>query len=161
MEGLRQDATLVLIGGARHKEDQERVQNLRRLAKELGVADAVEFKVSIPLAELRNLVTCSAVGLHCMRDEHFGIGVVEYLAAGCVPVAHNSGGVKNDIVRPEFGFLAATEEEFASALTRAMGLDASTRDEMRRKGFEHASKFSDAQFCKNFTSLSSLCVEGR
>jgi hypothetical protein len=33
-----------------------------------------------------------------MWNEHFGIGVVEYMAAGLVPVAHNSAGPKLDIV---------------------------------------------------------------
>jgi hypothetical protein len=33
-----------------------------------------------------------------MWCEHFGIGVVEGMAAGLVPVAHNSGGPKSDIV---------------------------------------------------------------
>jgi alpha-1,2-mannosyltransferase len=35
-----------------------------------------------------------------MWNEHFGIGVVEYMAAGLVPVAHASGGPLMDIVTP-------------------------------------------------------------
>jgi alpha-1,2-mannosyltransferase len=38
------------------------------------------------------------IGLHTMWNEHFGIGVVEYMAAGLIPVAHNSAGPKLDIV---------------------------------------------------------------
>lgn len=33
-----------------------------------------------------------------MWNEHFGIGVVEYQAAGLIPVAHKSAGPKMDIV---------------------------------------------------------------
>ncbi len=33
-----------------------------------------------------------------MTDEHFGIGIIEYMAAGVIPVAHNSGGPQMDIV---------------------------------------------------------------
>jgi alpha-1,2-mannosyltransferase len=35
-----------------------------------------------------------------MWNEHFGIGVVEYQAAGLISVVHNSGGPKGDIVIP-------------------------------------------------------------
>lgn len=37
-------------------------------------------------------------GLHTMWNEHFGISVVELMAAGLVVVAHNSGGPKLDII---------------------------------------------------------------
>ena len=33
-----------------------------------------------------------------MRDEHFGICNVEYMAAGVIPIAHDSAGPKEDIV---------------------------------------------------------------
>jgi alpha-1,2-mannosyltransferase len=155
--GLPPASKLILVGGARNDEDQQRVNALRRLTTELRLDGAVDFRVSIPLSELRGIVTKSMVGLHCMQDEHFGIGVVEYLAAGCIAVAHNSGGVKNDIVRPEFGFLATTEEEFATALVRAMSLPMSEMDIMRDRGYQQSIKFSDEKFCSNFTNASILC----
>ena len=33
-----------------------------------------------------------------MWNEHFGISIVEMMAAGLVVVAHNSGGPKGDII---------------------------------------------------------------
>lgn len=39
------------------------------------------------------------IGIHTMEAEHFGISVVEMLAAGLIVVAHNSAGPKEDIVR--------------------------------------------------------------
>ncbi|XP_057249668.1 uncharacterized protein LOC109136426 [Beta vulgaris subsp. vulgaris] len=38
-----------------------------------------------------------------MTDEHFGISVVEFMAAGAIPIAHNSTGPKMDIVLEEEG----------------------------------------------------------
>ena len=35
-----------------------------------------------------------------MWNEHFGISVVEYMAAGLVTIAHDSGGPRMDIVVP-------------------------------------------------------------
>lgn len=40
----------------------------------------------------------SSVGIHTMWNEHFGISVVEMMAAGLVVVAHDSGGPSMDIV---------------------------------------------------------------
>lgn len=42
----------------------------------------------------------ASIGLSTMIDEHFGINIVEYMAAGVVPVTHASGGPLNDIVVP-------------------------------------------------------------
>lgn len=39
-------------------------------------------RVGIDYAELRRLLGDAVVGLHSMVDEHFGISVVEYMAAG-------------------------------------------------------------------------------
>ena len=41
----------------------------------------------------------ACIGLHSMWNEHFGISVVEMLAAGLVVVAHRSGGPKMDIIQ--------------------------------------------------------------
>ena len=45
----------------------------------------------------------ASVGLSTMADEHFGISVVEFMAAGVVPVVHASGGPLCDIVVPVGG----------------------------------------------------------
>ena len=63
------------------------------------------------------------VGLHTMWNEHFGIAVVEMLAAGLVTVAHRSGGPLMDIVieatdgDSRNGFLAVSEREYAGLAT--------------------------------------------
>lgn len=38
-----------------------------------------------------------------MQDEHFGINVVEFMAAGLIPVVHASAGPMMDIVVPYKG----------------------------------------------------------
>ena len=49
-----------------------------------------------------------------MQEEHFGISVVEMLCAGLLVIAHNSGGVKDDILKNEknvtFGHLSEDSE---------------------------------------------------
>ena len=115
-------ARLALVGGVRDAADAARVEALRELARELGLAkkgkeakgggggdgdgdddgdDAVVFVTNAPRETLRSLLSSALGGLHAMVDEHFGICVVEYMAAGVVPVAHDSAGPRMDIVREE------------------------------------------------------------
>ena len=41
--------------------------------------------------------------IHCAENEHFGITIVEAMAAGCVPIVHDSGGPR-EIVTNDVGF---------------------------------------------------------
>lgn len=66
---------LVLIGSCRNEEDESRVVGLKKLAKELGVEEYCDFKVNFKFDTMLTLLAESAVGIHSMVDEHFGIGV--------------------------------------------------------------------------------------
>ena len=75
-----------------------RVYELRLLAREKGVAEKVIFVTDAPWSDVQAWLGRAWAGVNAMWNEHFGIGVVEYLAAGLVGVVHNSGGPKLDIV---------------------------------------------------------------
>lgn len=89
---------LVLIGSVRNSKDETRVYDLRLLAHELKVKDSVEFICDASWPEILNWLRRSSVGVNGMWNEHFGIGVVEYQAAGLICVVNDSGGPKADIV---------------------------------------------------------------
>ncbi|CAI5481474.1 unnamed protein product [Closterium sp. Yama58-4] len=96
MAGVR----LKLVGSSRHHEDEKRIELLGCLAVSLGIERRVDFIVNTPFRELQQLLGGATCGIHTMWDEHFGISVVEYMAAGAIPIAHNSAGPKMDIVVP-------------------------------------------------------------
>lgn len=75
-------AKLQLIGSSRGHGDDARVEELRKACQLLGLADHVEFCINVPYLQLQQLLGAAVGGLHTMVDEHFGISVVEYMAAG-------------------------------------------------------------------------------
>ena len=77
---------LVLIGGCRNPEDEKRVQDLKDLCKHLSVEENVEFRINVPFSELCEAMRTAFIGLHTMWNEHFGIAVVEMLAAGLLTI---------------------------------------------------------------------------
>lgn len=92
------DAKLVLIGSVRDDGDSKRVYQLRLLVNELHIKDRVEFHLDAPWPAILEWLRKASVGVNGMWNEHFGIGVVEYQAAGLISVVHDSGGPKLDIV---------------------------------------------------------------
>jgi alpha-1,2-mannosyltransferase len=94
-----QTPKLVLIGSVRGShDDAKRVYKLRLLAHELKIDEHTEFLCDAPWPLMLEWMAKASVGVNGMWNEHFGIGVVEYQAAGLVSVVNNSGGPKLDIV---------------------------------------------------------------
>ncbi|XP_044141988.1 GDP-Man:Man(3)GlcNAc(2)-PP-Dol alpha-1,2-mannosyltransferase isoform X1 [Bufo gargarizans] len=154
----RANLKLILIGGCRNEQDELRVSGLKKLAADLGVP--VEFKVNIPFDDLKTHLGEATIGLHTMWNEHFGIGVVECMAAGTIILAHNSGGPKLDIVIPyeghDTGFLADSEESYASAMDRILAMSEDSRLQIRQNARRSVSRFSDQEFEVNFISATEL-----
>ncbi|KAM6893846.1 GDP-Man:Man(3)GlcNAc(2)-PP-Dol alpha-1,2-mannosyltransferase [Xenentodon cancila] len=145
---------LVLIGGCRNEEDEDRVLMLRGLCQQLGIADKVAFKVNVPFEELKREMAEATIGLHTMWNEHFGIGVVECMAAGKIILAHNSGGPKLDIVVPfegeQTGFLADDMDSYAAAIEKILALSPASRLQITRNARQSVTRFSDQEFEASF-----------
>lgn len=101
-------AKLVLVGSVRDDQDAKRVYELRLMCYELGIKDRVEFHLDASWPEILEWLGKASVGVNGMWNEHFGIGVVEYQAAGLISVVHDSGGPKLDIVVPVDGLPTGT-----------------------------------------------------
>lgn len=87
-EKLWNKLRLVIVGSCRDKEDMERMTNMRDLSKHLSLENSVEFKVNISYQELVQCYQMAKIGLHTMWNEHFGISIVECMAAGLIMVAN-------------------------------------------------------------------------
>ncbi|TVY17893.1 GDP-Man:Man(3)GlcNAc(2)-PP-Dol alpha-1,2-mannosyltransferase [Lachnellula arida] len=147
-----QGAKLVLVGSVRDDGDSKRVYELRLLANELQVKDSVEFKLDASWPEILDELRRASVGVNGMWNEHFGIGVVEYQAAGLISVVHNSGGPKRDIVTAidgePTGFHAITSTEFAEGFEQALSLP--NKLAMRLRARRSAKRFTEEEFARGW-----------
>ncbi|KAG8347122.1 putative glycosyl transferase [Trypanosoma vivax] len=150
---LPKDARLVMIGGARNEEDRNRAAEVQLEAERLKIASRVDVRVDAPFREVSTFLTSCCIGLHTMEDEHFGIVLVEYIACGCIPLGHNSGGVRLDIVTgPDIGFLATTLNEYADCMATIFDIKLNQPDVYRKlqdRGLSTISRFSDESFRRN------------
>ncbi|CAG8978646.1 hypothetical protein HYALB_00009462 [Hymenoscyphus albidus] len=148
-------AKLILVGSVRDDADSKRVYELRLLANELQIKESVEFHLDVPFkgpGGLEDWLRVSSIGVNGMWNEHFGIGVVEYQAAGLICVVHNSGGPKLDIVteidgKPT-GFHATTSTEFANGFEQALALP--DKLAMRKRARQSAKRFTEEEFVKGW-----------
>eukprot|EP00298_Acanthocystis_sp_HF-20_P002103 c12561_g1_i2.p1 GENE.c12561_g1_i2~~c12561_g1_i2.p1 ORF type:complete len:482 (+),score=157.99 c12561_g1_i2:26-1471(+) len=149
---------LVLLGSSRNENDQNRVEKLKSLANELGISSHVEFCINAKFSVLLEHLQSATVGIHTMWNEHFGIGIVEFMAAGVIPVAHNSAGPKLDIVRNidggKTGYLATTAEEYAESIWTLLDLSQKELTEIQKRARRQSQQFSDESF--TFAFLKSL-----
>ncbi|KAK6466053.1 protein required for asparagine-linked oligosaccharide assembly [Scheffersomyces coipomensis] len=90
--------TIVFLGSCRTPDDTAVLESLKHQVETLNLDEYVEFIVDQPYKEVIHWLSISKFGLNAMWNEHFGIGVVEYLARGVIPIVHASAGPYLDIV---------------------------------------------------------------
>lgn len=157
-----------MVGSTRNEADRSLVASLKSDADALGILSNVVFVVDAPFSVLQGWLRVAQIGLHTMWNEHFGISVVEMMAAGLITVAHNSGGPKLDLIKSVptpfhaeddstcsinssgkvcscTGYLATTASEYAECMAAA--LDHYTKSiELRSRARISSSRFSDQYF---------------
>ena len=127
------------------------MEKLKRRARERKVR--VEFYPNASRSKLVELATKSRVFIHTTIGEHFGIAVVEGMAAGCPVIVHRSGGPWEDIV--EFGWYGLsfeTVEELAEAIDKLLS-DQRLWKYYHNCALERAPFFSDHVFSKKLLKV--------
>src|SRR5262249_42445073 len=110
------DVELTIVGtcdaGAQHY-----LQKLTPLAASLGPCSA--FRDDVSREAMRALMASSRYGIHCMREEHFGMAPAELVRAGAL-VWLGRGGGQVEIVGGEDALLYDTEEEAAEKIAAVL-----------------------------------------
>jgi alpha-1,2-mannosyltransferase len=112
-----------MIGASRGPDDDRIIKELKEKAERIGVSDSVDFAVNRTRSDILGLFRKAKVAIHTMRDEHFGISIVEMMSAGLVVIAHASAGPKMDIIgaaHHSVGYLADSQAAYAKYVVHSM-----------------------------------------
>lgn len=113
-----ENARFVIMGKA-NEYSRSTLENLKRQICALQVQDKIKILTNVPHENFMETLFKAKVYLHVMPFDHFGISVVEAMAAGCVPVVHRSGGPWLDILderQGEYGFSYTSPQEAAQQI---------------------------------------------
>lgn len=148
---------LILAGGALERE-MSYVAEVKKAA--LGLP--VEILTNISFKDIQDLYGKSAIywqatgfgqkGIDPAAEEHFGISVVEAMAAGSVPLVFNGGGLPEIVTNGKNGFLWNTSAELISQTENLIG-SVPLRTKLSNSAETRAKKFDEKVFFESFDDL--------
>lgn len=90
---------LHIIGGVRNEDDKKIYDQVQQYVYSLGLQNQVKLIPNATMKMVQDEFAMAKIGIHTMVDEHFGISIIEMMAAGLLVVAHKSGGAEFDIIK--------------------------------------------------------------
>lgn len=150
--------TFVIAGALTEEGGSTVLEDLKRRAQGLPV----KIYVDLPFAKLRDLYKQSSFYWHAAgigedlekypeRAEHFGITILEAMAAGAIPLAYSAGGPQ-DIITGKSGILWKTKDELASSMKQLIS-DKEKQDTLRRGAAARAQQYAMASFYEKVHSI--------
>jgi len=126
------------IIGSKAKEGESYYDGLRASAP-----SNVSFIIA-PLRKVCELLGSAKVYVHCAQNEHFGITIVEAMAAGCVPVVNDSGGPR-EIVSDDVGYRWKQIDEAVGHVSELIEND-DARRQLAKGAVSRAGQFGPEEF---------------
>jgi glycosyltransferase involved in cell wall biosynthesis len=120
---------------------------LKQMVLALGLADYITFEINASLDKLLTIIRESRVYFHPMIGDHFGMAVVEAMAAGLIPVVPNEGG-PTEFVPRKYQF--NTIEQAAEIITYVFNHLPKTE---RIKISDDINKFSNSHYIEGFQAI--------
>ncbi|VBB25980.1 unnamed protein product [Acanthocheilonema viteae] len=159
-ENLDYKIRLVICGGCRDMNDVQRAKDLQLYAEDMGLNnDDLEWTLNASVDKVAALLEESLIGIHTMQNEHFGISVVEGIAAGQIMIAHNSGGPRLDILSANavsskilLGLLASNVHDFVDSALQIIRMSPEQRNSIRDAARCSVNRFTEKNFEKGWNS---------
>ena len=148
--GNFQDLQLHIIGAVRAMDDEILFNQLQLQINNMGLQNNVKLIKNAPFQEVINEFANAKIGIHTMRNEHFGISIIEMMAAGLIVITHNSAGAKDDIIGPvkdkNVGILVEDENGYVEQINYLLSNYNQVVNIIVPNGIERAKGFSDEAF---------------
>ena len=134
------------------------LNHLQHLINKLGVRDKVMLLPNLTFEKKIELMSNARIYLHTMPNEHFGIAIVEGMAAGLIPVIHRSGGPWLDILqrRHAYGLSFTTIEQAAECIDEILTTEEWFMDSLSAEAQEAAKRFDEQIFKEKMRRLIQL-----
>lgn len=143
-EGIH--ATLTVIG------DGPEMPALRRLSVELGIADRVDFRGSMLEGRGMEVARHKIMAIPSRGAEGFGVVALEGLAAGCVLVASNAGGLPEAVGPCGLVFPNSEVKALAVALKRLL-IDGDLRRNLLKNRKVHMERFQPESVARRYLEV--------
>ncbi|MDR2876758.1 MAG: glycosyltransferase family 4 protein [Chromatiales bacterium] len=140
---------LLIAGGG------PQANELQALSAALGVDENVRFIGFI--SDVRDVLFASDVILFSSRLEGLPLGLLEGMAAGCVPVVTQVSGMPEVVDSSEIGFVVSPESpvELGEAMKNVMTLDRDAFERLRNNAVQRVRENFDA--AKSYVAILDVC----
>lgn len=137
----------MVIAGNLHRYDEQYYQQLKKMISDYNLSNHVSLQTNVSFSKLTHLMQLAKVFFHPRIDEHFGISIVEAMAAGIVPIVSDVGG-HTEFVPSKYHFHSL--DHAADLIDLAFE---ATTDSDRLAISNSTSKFSNANYVKSFNLI--------
>ena len=136
-----------IVGNLYYYYFDDYYSELKQMVLGLGLTDYITFEINASLDKLLSIIRESRVYFHPMVGEHFGMAVLEAMAAGLIPVVPNEGGL-TEFVPQEYQF--NTIEQAAEIIMYVFNHLPKTE---RIKISDDINKFSYSHYIEGFQTI--------
>ncbi len=149
----------ILLVGARGRYSDRIIKELYEKASFRGLAEYIEIRTNVNRNELIDYLRKAYSYIHITEKEHFGISVVEAMAAGTPVIVPKSSGSWIDIVNMDnnYGLGYSDYFELENCIKKIVN-DENTWIKLSRNARRRAKRFSRDRFHKEISKYTELVI---